>query len=388
MDKKLYEKTRYQNIYRHKKNKNYVIMISNPKTSISLIDGNRIFEIEVAVKIRNKYKEKSKIVKKSQVAHTELFDAIWNKYIENCKTVENQAYNTIHKKEIVYNGRIKNALGDKKLNKLTKFDIANYIDKLDTTDKYKNKILNIIKAFFNWCVKEEYLLYSPAAGIKRKKEEKVVMKYWLPEHIKQFFDVLEKDINSSDSRISYNAYLIKMLTLLTFNLGDRIGETRVICYSNISKEYNTIEIKHSINYNTKDEKFFSATKTNSSQRKLDASPKLIEEIEKFKEYNEKRLCININPDLPILFNYLTNKPYSDTILRKKFNYYIEKANVPKIRMYDLRHTYVTTMMSEGWELYHISQRLGHTNYSTTVNKYGHISDNTRKEMAKTTDKYF
>ena len=202
------------------------------------------------------------------------------------------------------------------------------------------------------------------------------------------FDVLEKDINSSDSRISYNAYLIKMLTLLTFNLGDRIGETRVICYSNISKEYNTIEIKHSINYNTKDEKFFSATKTNSSQRKLDASPKLIEEIEKFKEYNEKRLCININPDLPILFNYLTNKPYSDTILRKKFNYYIEKANVPKIRMYDLRHTYVTTMMSEGWELYHISQRLGHTNYSTTVNKYGHISDNTRKEMAKTTDKYF
>ena len=148
MDKKLYEKTRYQNIYRHKKNKNYVIMISKPKTSISLIDGNRIFEIEVAVKIRDKYKEKSKIVKKSQVAHTELFDAIWNKYIENCKTVENQAYNTIHKKEIVYNGRIKNALGDKKLNKLTKFDIANYIDKLDTTDKYKNKILNIIKAFF------------------------------------------------------------------------------------------------------------------------------------------------------------------------------------------------------------------------------------------------
>ena len=70
-------------------------------------------------------------------------------------------------------------------------------------------------------------------------KEKVAMKYWLPEHIKQFFDVLEKDINSSNSRVSYNAYLIKMLTLLTFNLGDRIGETRVICYSNIQR--NTIQ---------------------------------------------------------------------------------------------------------------------------------------------------
>ena len=27
MDKKVYENTRYQNIYRHKKNKNYVIYI-------------------------------------------------------------------------------------------------------------------------------------------------------------------------------------------------------------------------------------------------------------------------------------------------------------------------------------------------------------------------
>lgn len=388
MDKKLYEKTRYQNIYRHKKNKNYVIMISNPKTSISLIDGNRIFDIEVAVKLRDKYKDKSKVVKKSQVSHSELFDTIWSKYIENCKTVENQAYNTIQQKQIIYNSKIKETFGNKKISKIIKKDVVDYIESLNTTDKYKNKILKIIKAFFNWCVKEEYIFYSPATGIKTKKEEKTIMKYWLPEHIKQFFDVLENDINSSNNDYVYSAYLIKILSLLTFSLGDRIGETRVICYSNISKIYSKIEIKHSINYNTKDENFFSKTKTKSSQRELDVSPRIIEAIEKFKEYNEKRLGIKINPDLPILFNYLTNKPYSDTYLRKKFNYYIEKANVPKIRMYDLRHTYVTTMMSEGWELYHISQRLGHTNYSTTVNKYGHISDNTRKEMAKTTDKYF
>lgn len=361
-------------------------MISNPKTSISLIDGNRIFDINVALKARDKYK--SKVVKKVQIAHTELFDTIWNKYIDNCRIVENQAYNTIHKKETIYSGRIKNELGNKKLSKITKNDIADYIEKLDTTNKYKNKILKTLKAFFNWCVKEEYILFSPTNGIKNKKEEKSIMKYWLPEHIKQFLDTLNKDIYELNGLHSFDAYLIKILVLLTFNLGDRIGETRVICYSNISKEYNTIEIKHSINYNTKDSNLFSNTKTFSSQRKLDVSEKLIEEIDNYRMFLETKLGITVNPNLPIIFNYSTNKPYSDVTLRKKFNYYIEKANVPKIRMYDLRHTYVTTMMSEGWELYHISQRLGHKSYSTTMDKYGHISNNTRKEIAKTTDKYF
>ena len=67
--------------------------------------------------------------------------------------------------------------------------------------------------------------------------------------------------------------------------------------------------------------------------------------------------------------------------------YCEKAKVPKIRMYDLRHTYVATMMAEGKELYHISRLVGHSNYSTTVDKYGHLSTKIRKEVAMSTDKY-
>ena len=75
------------------------------------------------------------------------------------------------------------------------------------------------------------------------------------------------------------------------------------------------------------------------------------------------------------------------MLRKEFYYYCDKAQVTKIRMYDLRHTYVATMMEEGKELYHISSRIEHSNYSTTVNKYGHLSDKTRNEIAEITDKY-
>ena len=63
------------------------------------------------------------------------------------------------------------------------------------------------------------------------------------------------------------------------------------------------------------------------------------------------------------------------------------CDVTKIRLYDLRHTFVATMMTEGKQLYQISPRIGHSNYSTTVNKYGHLSNEIKKEIAKTTDKY-
>ena len=44
-------------------------------------------------------------------------------------------------------------------------------------------------------------------------------------------------------------------------------------------------------------------------------------------------------------------------------------------------------MAEGKELYLISERLGHSSFATTVNKYGHLSNDVRKEMALATDKY-
>ena len=106
--------------------------------------------------------------------------------------------------------------------------------------------------------------------------------------------------------------------------------------------------------------FFSTTKTKSSQRKLDVSPKLIKEIENYKKYIEQKLKVIINPELPILFNYLTNKPYSDTCLRKKFNYYIEKANVKQIRIHDFRHSCASLLINSGASIALVAKYLRHS----------------------------
>jgi len=98
MDKKIYSKTRYQNIYKNKKHGNYIVAISNPKTTISKFDDKKIFDIEIALKIRN-----NNLIKPKKSSDTGTFREIWYKYMIECEKVEKQAYNTRKKKNILYN---------------------------------------------------------------------------------------------------------------------------------------------------------------------------------------------------------------------------------------------------------------------------------------------
>lgn len=385
MNLNVYERTRYQNIYRHKKNKNYVVMINKPvKSSISKINDKKIFTLEEALKIRDN--PKVRVQKRAEINCDADFDELWDKYTNHCKYELKLAYNTMKRKEKLYNRYLKGKI-TKKVPKITKNDIAVFIDKLDCSDKQKNHTIKILKAFFNYLVKEEIIVSSPITNIKKYKVEKPEMKFWTPEELKKVLEVINSDISSNNSSLKKKAYRTKILIMINFSLGDRIGETRALTFDSFKKDLGTVKIKHSINYDPNSSNFLSSTKTYHSQRELEVTNKLIIEIENYKNFLVNELGCKVKDNDLIFFNYSTNKPYSDTTLRKEFYYYCDKADVSKIRMYDLRHTYVATMMEEGKELYHISRRLGHTNYSTTVNEYGHLSNKARKEIAEVTDKY-
>lgn len=386
MDKKRYRKTRYENIYQNIKNKNYIITISNPKTTISDIDGKKIYDLDLAKKLRDN--DKIKMIKKTRISHIDNFKSLWEKYMFYCEYTLHLEYNTLKKKRLFYNRFISEYFDDMQVTKIEDKDIIRFFNSINTTDNQKNHILKEFKPFFNWCVKQKYILFAPTQYIKKYKVQKSEMKYWLPEHLKTILDTINDDIENGSIEEKLRAYTIKMVILIGFNLGDRIGETRALSFGNISKEYNLINIEHSINYDPKSTTYYKSTKNEHSQRIIDVSDKLINEIEDYKHFLESTFLIKIKKDMPILINLKTMKPYSDTLLRKKFNYYIDKSGVPKIRMYDLRHTFVTTMMSEGWEMYAIANKVGHKKITTTINTYGHITEKIKKEMALTTDKYY
>ena len=373
MNTKIYEKTRWENIYRHKTNKNYVIRFNGKiGTSISKDErGNKIYDSETARKIRDNQIIIEK--KHKEIKHKQTFDDLWDKYIEACKYVKKQAYNTIIRKTKAYDRYIKGKINIP-INKINKDYWAKFIDQLQCSNKQKNNLIKTIKAFLNWCIEENIVMYNEISKIKKYKETKIEMKYWTINEIMHFFTTIEQLINdSSDITFKRQALMIQTLVTIGFSLGDRIGETRALTYKSINKTQMTIDIKHSINYDTKSDSFLSDTKNSHSQREVSITQKVIDQISKYKDFLINEMKYPVEDNSLIFFNYETKKPYSDVTLRKQFHRFCDLCGVTKIRLYDLRHTYVATMMAEGKQLYQISSRIGHSNYSTTINKYGHLS---------------
>ena len=242
MNTKIYVKTRWQNIYRHKVNKNYIIRFNGKiGTSVSKDErGNKIYDSETARKIRDNQLIKYK--KKIEIKHKETIDDLWNRYLDECKYVKKQAYNTILRKTKAYNRYVREKINIP-MNKITKEYWAKFIDDANCSDKQKNQLIKILKAFSNWCVEEKIIVYNELEKVRKYKETKIEMKYWTKDEIKKFFCNIDDIIKDTDDlSFKKQALMIQTLVTIGFSLGDRIGETRALTYSSFNEIKMTLNI--------------------------------------------------------------------------------------------------------------------------------------------------
>lgn len=62
--------------------------------------------------------------------------------------------------------------------------------------------------------------------------------------------------------------------------------------------------------------------------------------------------------------------------------------LPRLRFHDLRHSAVTLLLAQGVHPRYIMELLGHSSISLTMNTYGHVVKEMRKETARQTDAVF
>ncbi|MFD5174138.1 tyrosine-type recombinase/integrase, partial [Bacillus mycoides] len=58
------------------------------------------------------------------------------------------------------------------------------------------------------------------------------------------------------------------------------------------------------------------------------------------------------------------------------------AGIKEIKFHDLRHTHATILLKQGVNAKIISERLGHTDISMTLNVYSHVLPNMQEEAVK------
>lgn len=73
------------------------------------------------------------------------------------------------------------------------------------------------------------------------------------------------------------------------------------------------------------------------------------------------------------------------LYRRYFLPLLEKAELPKARFHDLRHSAATLMLEAGIHPKIVSEKLGHASVSTTVDIYSHVTLTIGRQVASKMD---
>lgn len=85
------------------------------------------------------------------------------------------------------------------------------------------------------------------------------------------------------------------------------------------------------------------------------------------------LCFSPRDDVTTQKRVLAGQPqgklYEERHVRHVFQRVLRRANLPRFRLYDLRHSFASLLLSSNMPLLYVSKQLGHANPMTTLRYY-------------------
>ncbi len=90
-------------------------------------------------------------------------------------------------------------------------------------------------------------------------------------------------------------------------------------------------------------------------------------------------------DTGLVFTTPTGGALDDSKVRKEFLAVLEKAQLPRLRLHDLRHTCATLLIAQGAHPRIVMETLGHSQISITMDLYSHVTAPMQAEAADKMD---
>ena len=125
------------------------------------------------------------------------------------------------------------------------------------------------------------------------------------------------------------------------------------------------------------------TKSNASRRTLYLTPEIkayLQDLKSEQEENRKLMGRSYHKSDHVC-TWADGRPFSPDYVSPRFKRILEIHGLPHIRFHELRHTAGSMLMERGMMVMQISQFLGHEQISTTLDIYGHLSIEGKKETA-------
>jgi integrase len=197
------------------------------------------------------------------------------------------------------------------------------------------------------------------------------MRTWSAAELRTFLDRARGD------RL-YPAFLLAATT------GLRRGELLGLRWRNVDLDQARIAVRESL-VPVAGELTFTTPKTAKGRRSVAVDPGTITAIREHRKLQiEERLKAGpVYQDNDLVFATEDGSPLPPDRLRWAFERIIRQAGVPRIRLHDLRHTHATLALAAGVHPKVVSERLGHSTVSMTLDTYSHAIPALEEEAAAT-----
>ena len=307
------------------------------------------------------------------VSLNEYFDR-WLETVSRIRTSEV----TSSGHESKYNRYFRKTIGYKRLDKLTIFDIQKvYADilKRGLSPQTLRDGHRVLSCALKQAVKWNLLSRNPAEYVELPKVSRIERRVLNAEECRRFMTASEE--------IKHG--LVFEFALLT---GMRPEEFLAIQWGDIDFERSSVQVRRAL-VRHKKKWSFNEPKTSRSRRTVIIPKPLVHKLIKHKseqiiqKLNAKQLWEN--NDLVFCGEYGT--PLSiPNLTYRYFRPILQKAELPQIRLYDLRHTHATLLLTAEENPKVVAERLGHSTIVLTLDTYSHVLPTMQKNATDKLEK--
>ena len=172
--------------------------------------------------------------------------------------------------------------------------------------------------------------------------------------------------------------------------GLREGEAMGLTWDRIDFDRGTILIDRQLQCEKKaGGQYYFAPLKNDRPRLLTPAGFVMQLLAQHREsQREARSLMGYQPDITgLVFCHPDGRNYSASYVYKAFKRIAVEIGMPEARVHDLRHSYAVAAIRSGDDIKTVQGNLGHATASFTLDVYGHVTEEMKRESANRMDKF-
>lgn len=253
-------------------------------------------------------------------------------------------------------------LGKKKVDKLTDSQIEAYYEKImeEGVSRASIRIIRmVLSKTFRYAQKKKVVVDNPMKLVDTPSYKPKKQNIWSPEEVDKFLD-------SAKGSKFYNCYVLAEAS------GMRRGELLGLKWSEVNFDKATITINKAVKYSKKSRKHIKGTKNENGRRTITVPEYAIEALRNQKSQQMEGVQI-------VFDNF--GEYYLPGELSRVFKIDCARSKLPVVTLHGLRHAHATYLLSSGYSVAQVAERLGDTK-ETIMMTYAHVLPNAQKDIAQ------